>query len=233
MCRHEMERAIALDPAFSRQLVLPVRRDDTEPPPIIAEPHALRVDLRNDGDAQQWQLLLDACGANLGTTAPGWLAARDEILRLFERRYCINLVVKGPGVAWRGLIEDLRMRATPKLGYVDLEDPATVSRRGLLAAMLGALGSQHGRPATSGGFAGIWTHTRLSRPFALRAVFISTTCPTESITAKLFSSLRYLIMEKRQLVLLIQSRTPFSALLPRGHPLSAIDIRTVELQAHS
>ena len=35
MCRHEMERAIALDPRFSRQLVLPVQRDDTEAPPII------------------------------------------------------------------------------------------------------------------------------------------------------------------------------------------------------
>jgi len=52
----------------------------------------------------QWRLLLDACGANLGATAPDWLAARDEILRLLERPYSVNLVVRGQ-IAWRGLIE--------------------------------------------------------------------------------------------------------------------------------
>ena len=36
-------------------------------------------------------------------------------------------------------------------------------------------------------------------------------------------------METRKLVLLAQSRTHFAALLPREHPLSAIDIKTVEL----
>jgi TIR domain len=232
MCRHEMERAIALDPNFSRQLVLPVRRDDAEPPPIIAEPDALHVDLRNDSDPLQWRLLLEACGASLGATVPDWLAARDEILRLLERPYSVNLVVGGR-VAWRGLIEDLRERARPKLSHVDLEDPATVPRRGLIAAILGALGTntivpqppedlpEFGRAIAALGR----SHLALSHfdlaPYRL------------DYDTNLFSSLRYLIMEKRQLVLLIQSRTPFSALLPRGHPLSAIDIRTVELQAHS
>ena len=36
-------------------------------------------------------------------------------------------------------------------------------------------------------------------------------------------------METRKLVLLIESRTPFEALLPDDNPLSCIDIKTVAL----
>ena len=39
------------------------------------------------------------------------------------------------------------------------------------------------------------------------------------------------MMDMRKLTLLVQSRTPFAALLPRDHPLSDIDIKTVELRA--
>ena len=46
----------------------------------------------------------------------------------------------------------------------------------------------------------------------------------------LFSALRVLLMDLRKLVLLAQSRTPFAALLPKKHPLSSIDMKTVELQ---
>lgn len=46
----------------------------------------------------------------------------------------------------------------------------------------------------------------------------------------LFAALRNLIMDVRSLVLLIQSRAPFATLLPHGHPLSLIDIKTVELR---
>jgi hypothetical protein len=48
----------------------------------------------------------------------------------------------------------------------------------------------------------------------------------------LFAALRFMVMERRYLVLLVQSRTPFSALLPRGHPLSDIHLETVELKAY-
>ena len=45
----------------------------------------------------------------------------------------------------------------------------------------------------------------------------------------LFASLRDLIMTKRKLVAVFQSRRPFVELLPRDHPLSHVDIKTVEL----
>jgi hypothetical protein len=45
----------------------------------------------------------------------------------------------------------------------------------------------------------------------------------------LFAALRYLVMDSRQLVLLIQSRQPFMTLSPTG-PLSEIVFHTVELR---
>jgi hypothetical protein len=230
MCLHEMERAIAFDPQFTRQLVLPVTRDDAEIPPIIKEPHALRVDLRDDADAHQWQLLLDACGANIGASAPDWLSARDEILGLLQRHYSVNLVVKGPA-AWRGLIEDLRERAKPKLGYVNLENPATVPRRGLIEAMLRALGATAVVPPPPEDLPELGRLLDSLGYSRLALSHFDLTPSRPDYDANLFSALRFAIMERRQLVLLVQSRTPFSALMPRGHPLSEIDIRTVELQA--
>jgi hypothetical protein len=47
----------------------------------------------------------------------------------------------------------------------------------------------------------------------------------------LFTSLRYLTMESRKLVLLITSRRPLADFLPRDHPLSSFNIQTVELRA--
>ena len=47
----------------------------------------------------------------------------------------------------------------------------------------------------------------------------------------LFATLRYLIMDVRKLTLLVESHTAFGTLLPRGHPLSDIDIATVEVKA--
>jgi len=47
----------------------------------------------------------------------------------------------------------------------------------------------------------------------------------------LFAALKFLVMEnERKLTLLVQSRTAFGALLPKNHPLSEIDIKTVELR---
>jgi hypothetical protein len=45
----------------------------------------------------------------------------------------------------------------------------------------------------------------------------------------LFSSLRWLVMEARQLVLLAQTSVPIANLLPPKHELSVIDFKTVEL----
>ena len=69
MCVHEMQRAVALDPMFTRQLVVPVRRDDAAMPDVIKQPNALYVDLRDDTAADRWRAMLSACGATLGAAA--------------------------------------------------------------------------------------------------------------------------------------------------------------------
>jgi hypothetical protein len=53
---------------------------------------------------------------------------------------------------------------------------------------------------------------------------------SSSYDANLFGALRYLIMDARKLVLLIESKEFFINLLPVGHPLSSITtMNTVEL----
>jgi hypothetical protein len=61
------------------------------------------VDLQDDKQADQWRLLLQSCDADLGTTAPDWLAARDAIVRLLGRGESVNLVVRGEP-KWRALL---------------------------------------------------------------------------------------------------------------------------------
>src|SRR5262249_4613237 len=93
-CRHEMDRAVALDPDFRSGIVIPVRRDDHRTwPRQLTRSNPLYVSLRDDADASQWGLLLRACGVDLGTTALAWLKARDEVVRWLERHASVNLVV--------------------------------------------------------------------------------------------------------------------------------------------
>ena len=44
-----------------------------------------------------------------------------------------------------------------------------------------------------------------------------------------FASVRNLVMDSRKLVLLVQSHGNFASLLPHDHPMSTMDIKTVEL----
>jgi hypothetical protein len=227
ICRHEMERAVALDPTFARQLVVPVRKDDVEIPLAIKEPRSLYVDLRDDGDADQWGKLLEACKADLGIAAPDWLRARDETLQFLDRDQSVNLVVPG-SARWRPLIADLSPRTNPGLVSVDLQNPATVPRRGFIAAMLGALGSKTAIPQPPEDLPELGRALLALGRSRIALFHFDMVLHRPDYDVNLFGALRYL-MEQRQLVLLVQSRAPFLALLPRDHPLSGIDLRTVRL----
>ena len=61
-CVHEMERAIATDPGFEHGTVVPVRRCDCPLPDAIRGPNPFYADLRDDGAAGPWDLVLRACG---------------------------------------------------------------------------------------------------------------------------------------------------------------------------
>jgi hypothetical protein len=114
-CQHEMDRAIARDPQFQQGCVIPLLRAPSLLPDAIRRPNPLYVDLSNDKEPAPWKLLLDACGADLGATAPEWLKARDDIVGFLERDKSVNLVVKG-NPKWRQPIDHIRNDFEKDLG---------------------------------------------------------------------------------------------------------------------
>lgn len=230
-CQHEMQRAIDRDPTFAQHIVLPVRRDDAKVPDALKgiDPN-LYVDLRADSRADQWQLLLKECGMGLGAAAPDWLAARDETARYLENNRSVNLVVHGD-VRWRELIDDLRARPALKLAAVDLENPVAVPRDRFIAALLVELGVARPVPAAPYDLPELGAALQALGLSRVVLQHFDMVLHRPDYNVDLFASLRYLVMDARQLVLLVQSRAPVASLLPGGHPLSHIDFATVELRA--
>ncbi|MCP3957322.1 MAG: toll/interleukin-1 receptor domain-containing protein [bacterium] len=219
-CVHEMDRAI------TNGIAVPVLRSACELPDAICR--TVSVDLRDDSNPEPWNRLMDACGASLGTFAPVWISARDEAHRFLERGQSVSLVT-GLGVAWRQLIATLCEGITSGLATVDLERPAVFSRRGLVAETLRGLGAKAPVPAEPEDLA-VLERVLEARDRSFYLVLVH----FDSITrydVDLFRALRYLVMDSRKMVLLTQSRSPFATLLPNDHPLSEIDVKTVELPA--
>lgn len=229
-CKHEMERAIARDPRFENgNVVVPVMRAEVELPEAIRQSDPLLVDLRNEGAAQPWDLLLRACGVDLGADAPAWLDARDEVRRFLERGQSVNLVVDG-AVAWRELLADLKRGELADLVQVNLEKPTTASRRGLIAEILTVLGMTAPVPPEPEDLVALDRFLSARRRSRLALTHFDMAAHRPAYGVDLFAALRYLVTESRQLVLLVQSRRPFATLLPAGHPLSESGLQTVELR---
>lgn len=228
-CRYEMERAIACDPRFENGIVVPIMRVYVELPEVIRLANPLYADLTDDQAEKPWDLLLRACGADLGTDAPAWLTARDEVRRFLERGQSVNLVVVG-AVAWRELLTDLRRGELADLVQVNLEKPTTVSRRGLIAEILRELGIMISVPPEPEDLIEIDHHLTARRRSRLVLTHFDLVAHRPAYGVDFFAALRYLVTESRQLVLLIQSRRPFATLLPAGHPLSESGLQTVELR---
>jgi hypothetical protein len=230
-CQHEIKRALQRDPKFDKGIAIPVKRVECELPPAIKRSNPLCVDLRDDQNAVQWDHLLKKCDADLGTTAPEWLRVRDELRRDLGRGESVNLIT-GVGVRWRPLIEDLR-RDSPlaELGVVDLQNPVTVSRPGLVGEILQACGVT-GLPVPDKPNDLVELGRRLPshRTAWVALIGFDLAAHRPEYELDLFAALRYLTMESRKLVLLVQSRIPFAALLPHDHPLSSMNLTTVELR---
>lgn len=233
MCQHEMTRAIAKDPTLDNDTVVIVRRDDEPlPSPLGA---ALYADLRDDTKADPWAIVMAPCGASLGTTPPHWLEVRDEVVRKLEDHTSVNLVVLGDNLSWRPLLADVRSRVQGGLHLIDLEDPGTIPRDGLVSAMMRAVGvhqSVRQPPYDLGQLGEALMQKARSQIGLLHFDLVAERERAEGYGVNLFTTLRNAIMDKKSLTLLAQSRTPFGVLCPKGHPLSVIDVRTVELKAH-
>src|SRR5262245_7492773 len=225
-CLREMKRAIA-NRHLDKGLVIPVKREDCQLPDDIESAEPLWVNLCDDRNAGQWNLLLDACGADLGAEAPHWLEVRDEIVRYLQRRQSVNLVVK-ENPKWREMINHIQSDLLPELGVVDLDKGSTVSRRGLVTELLKACGITRqvsNEPEDLIELDGALSARQMSHIAMLRLDHAT----HRNYGVDLFSTLRFLIMESRKLALLAQSRQHFAQLVPRDHPLSSIDLKTVEL----
>ena len=92
-CYHELKRAVDRDPRFQNGLVVPVKRIECDCPTRLKAQNTLFVDLRNDKNDVQWDLLFKACNADLGTPAPTWLTARDQLDRYLRRGQSVNLIL--------------------------------------------------------------------------------------------------------------------------------------------
>ena len=138
-CRHEMLRAINQPLWFEKGSVIPIKRIECELPDRIKKANPLYVSLRGAEKADQWDLLMKTCEADLGVNALDWLRVRDEIRRYLERNESVNLVVYG-NPKWRELIDHLRDDFLNDLGIVDLEEGKTASRRGFVSEILRTVG---------------------------------------------------------------------------------------------
>jgi hypothetical protein len=216
-CWHEMVRAVARDPDFSRFLTIPIRRDDA---PFPAElDGAIYAGLVDDAQVKPWRDVLVGCEADLGATAPAWLEARDAVADALGRHRSVNRVVRGDAPRWRPLLDDIREHRVKELGVVDLQNPGTSTRDGLLVEILRSVGlrvtSLSRKPRDLLDFS--------DQLLALRrkvrvAVTHSDLFPhRRAYDIDLFSTLRWLVMEEdRPLTLLAQSRRPFRSCYRRG-----------------
>ena len=226
-CVHEMERAIRRDPKFARGIVVPVKRVRCALPAKIKRPNPLYVDLQNDSKADQWGLLLQSCEADLGAPTPHWLDALHETCWFLQRGNSVNLVVRNKP-KWREFIREIRSHIA-NLGEVDLESGATASRKALVEEILRTCGAPAKVPDEPNDLVDLH-RTLLKRSVShLAMIHFDMVRYRPSYDVNLFGTLRYLIMDARKLVLLIESREFFANLLPTGHPMSSIDVKTVEL----
>ncbi len=227
-CRHEMERALVRDPSFQYGCVIPIVRTPCDLPEEIRRPNPLYVNFTEDRDPAQWDLLLRACGADLGAAAPDWLEARDQVREFLRRGQSVNLVVKGEPKR-REFLERIRQDLDGGMAVVDLDSGAAASRRSLVAEILRACGAPAVVPNEPEDLAVL--HGRLSDlPGTRLCLRHFDRVADRDYGLDFFSALKYLVMDCRKLVLLVESRAPYVSLLPRNNSLTKLQVMLVELK---
>lgn len=231
-CQHEMKRAISKDPGFTGRTI-PVKRVDCDLPGELKAgtlKSPLQVDLRDDGTPRPWDDLFRVYHGDLGTEAPHWLEARDDLLRMLRRDESVNLVVQGHP-KWRELVNHLGCEC----GYhqVDLDDAHTFLQPGLLAELLR---SSHvsSKPRTQDLVAfqdELNRRTSITRAALLHLDRIAD--KGRKYENGLFSTLRYTISDLRKLTLLMVSRRPAIELVPKELRDSPWPWQSVELKGRS
>lgn len=211
-CRHEMDRAVARD-----QFVPVIRHDCT------AFPDHIHVDLRDDNNTSQWDKLMSRCEAALDAPVPDWLRARDEIVELLQRGDSVNLVVEGLP-KWRELTRHLRACYFPDAKIIDLEDPATIKRAGLVRRMLTDFGLNVAKLTPSSDLQNLPDMVAGGKRMLFFEHFDRV--ETRNYGPDFYSALRF-YMNERKLEMLVESRKPLVALQPE---LSHFNFAVVRLK---
>lgn len=229
-CLHEMHRALERQRHVSGYIVVPIKRVACALPEPLRVLDLLYVDLCRDQEVTPWAMLLQKCEADLGTTAPDWLGAHDDILTFLGRGQSVNLLVSG-NPRWRELIDHVRS-TYPDLGIVDLDSGLTVPRWGLVEEILAACAVPTRVPQSSEDLR-LLTRVLSERPCSRLAIkHFDRIVHRPDFDVNLFAALRELVMVSRKLVLLVQSRALLAALLPSDKTVSPIDHKTVELKGY-
>jgi hypothetical protein len=122
-------------------------------------------------------------------------------------------------------------RAMPAMGIVDLASGRTVTRRGLVTEILNEIGGYCAKIASGEDLAVLERVLESKTPslLALKHFDLASRPKRRNNYCDLYFSLRYLVMERRQLTLIIHARAPFASLLPSDSALSYLEMETVEL----
>jgi len=231
-CLHEMKRAIATDPSFGKGCVLPVVREACTLPPEIKLPDPIYVKLIDDSKGGQWDLVTAKCGADLGVSAAEWLRVRQQVRDAMLDGQSVNLVVKGSPNR-EALLAQLR-GDLGGLAIVDLASGAVAGRQNLVTEILHELGRNGKAQEPPHDLLDLdeWIMAASSTVRLAFRHFDIVKSRADNYGVDFFSALKYLT-EKRKITLLIESREAFSTLLPAANPLSAIQMKTVELQGRT
>ena len=156
---------------------------------------------------------------------------RDKIAECFQQKKSVNLFTP-PSVEWDELFEHIK-KDHPNLGIVDLENPKTQNRKGLVTQIAESYCKNKEfnipeKPFDLSTLAEIIDKSETTWLLALlRFHYVSER--KEEYEFDLFSSLRHWI-QKKKIVLLVQSRRPFIELVPKNNYLSYIDIYPLEFK---
>jgi hypothetical protein len=152
---------------------------------------------------------------------------RDRVLVLLGRNQSVNLVVKGEPKR-REFLEQIRQDLASGMAMVDLDTGAASSRRRLISDILKACGTPADVPKDEDLAV---LHDRLTDlPGTILCLRHFDRVAARDYGKDFYSALKYLVMDSRKLVLLLESRAPYTSLLPADNTLTKLQAQLVELK---
>jgi hypothetical protein len=234
-CKHEMTRAIATDPKFKGDKIIPVLLEDVTLPRAISKPNPLYVKLYGDESQlrEGWKLLCRTLSIDFGVSVVDWLKAKEDVKMYLSRNQCVNLVVRDKNTKWKTLINHLAKDKNIDLKILDFESGRATFRPSAVQMIVEAAGYTISEPKNARALVVLDTELcKLPQGSPSRQAwlhFYDAMQRTKIYDRDFFSAIRNLVQDKKRLVLLIHSRQPVAEWIEQTHDLSKIDFKTVWL----